>query len=100
MNKKKKSPAPPFVPDADRPVEMPFDSIHLSIQEAVEKITVPRIRHACRSAFNHLRKSWILHPVDAEMSAFRAITAEEEAASAVIRALRHQSYPNAESLRV
>ena len=98
MNKKKKSPAPPFVPGSDRPVEMPFDPFHLGIEEAVEKLKVPRIRHACRSAFTHLRKSWILHPVDAEMSAFRAITAEEEAAVAVIRALRHQKYPNADSL--
>lgn len=95
---KKKSPAPPFVPGPDRPAEMPFDDIHLGIEAAIEKLKVPRVRHACRSAFNHLRKSWILHPVDAEMSSFRAITAEEEAATAVIRALRHRSYPNADKL--
>lgn len=94
----KKSPAPPFIPKPDRPIEMPFDDFHLRIEEAIEKLKVPRIRHACRSAFNHLRKAWVLHPVDAEMSSFRAITAEEEAATAVIRALRHQSYPNAENL--
>lgn len=94
----KKSPAPPFIPEPDRPIEMPFDDFHLRIEEAIEKLKVPRIRHACRSAFNHLRKAWVLHPVDAEMSSFRAITAEEEAATAVIRALRHQSYPNVENL--
>jgi hypothetical protein len=77
---------------------MPFNEIHLRIEEAIEKLKVSRIRHACRSAFNHLRKAWVLHPVDAEMSSFRAITAEEEAATAVIRALRHQGYPNAEKL--
>lgn len=95
---KKKSPAPPFIPGPDRPAEMPFDDIHLHIEASIEKLKVPRIRHACRSAFNHLRKAWTLHPVDAEMSSFRAITAEEEAATAVIRALRQQNYPNADRL--
>jgi hypothetical protein len=94
----KKSPAPPFIPEPDRPIKMPFDDFHLRLEEAIGKLKVPRIRHACRSAFNHLRKAWVLHPVDSEMSSFRAITAEEEAATAVIRALRHQSYPNAENL--
>lgn len=95
---KKKSPAPPFIPAPDRSAEMPFDPVHLRIEEAIEKLKVPRIRNACRNAFKHLRKAWMLHPVDAEMSAFRAITAEEEAATAVIRALRHRNYPNAEKL--
>lgn len=95
---KKRSPALPFVAAPDRPIEMPFDDIHLRIEDAIEKLSVPRVRHACRNAFNHLRKAWVLHPVDAEMSSFRAITAEEEAATAVIRALRHLAYPNAERL--
>lgn len=77
---------------------MPFEEFHLGIEKAIEKLKVPHIRHACRSAFKHLHKAWVLHPIDAEMSAFRAITAEEEAAAAVIRALRHQDYPNASKL--
>ncbi|HEY0012682.1 MAG TPA: hypothetical protein VGB79_07490 [Allosphingosinicella sp.] len=40
-----------------------------------------------------------MHPIDAEMSLFRAITAEEEAATALIRALKAQKYPNADRLR-
>lgn len=95
---KPKSPAPPFIASPDRPAEMPTDDMHVHLEEAVDKLKVPRIRNACRNALNHLRKAWILHPVDAEMSLFCAITAEEEAATAVIRALRHQSYPNAERL--
>ena len=95
---KKKSPAPPFIPALDRSSEMPFDEMHLNIEKAIEKLKVPRVRHACRSAINHLRKAWLLHPVDSEMSAFRAITAEEEAATAVIRALRERRYPNSEKL--
>ncbi len=94
----KKSPAPPFIAGPDRPAEMPFEAMHVHIEEAIGKLKVPHIRHACRSAFEHLRKAWILHPIDAEMSSFRAITAEEEAASAVIRALRYRAYPNSRRL--
>lgn len=73
--------------------------MHLRLEEAIEKINPPRVRHACRSALNHLRKAWTLHPIDAEMSLFRAITAEEEAATAVIRALNVRKHPNAERLK-
>lgn len=99
MPKSKRSPAPPFVPDPDRPAELPLDDMHLRLEEAIEKLDPPRVRHACRSALSHLRKAWTLHPVDAEMSLFRAITAEEEAATAVIRALNARAYPNAERLK-
>ncbi|HEY0013274.1 MAG TPA: hypothetical protein VGB79_10555 [Allosphingosinicella sp.] len=95
----KKSRAPPFVPPQDRPAELPLDEAHLRLEEAVQKLTPPRIRNACRNAFNHLRKAWRLHPLDSEMSLFCAITAEEEAATAVIRALRHREYPSAERLK-
>jgi hypothetical protein len=95
----KKSPAPPFVPSPDRSAELPLNDAHLRLEEAVHKLTPPRIRNACRNALNHLRKAWVLHPVDAEMSLFCAITAEEEAATAVIRALRLRAYPNAERLK-
>ena len=93
-----KKPAAPFIASSDRSPELPREDIHLMLEEAVEKLKVPRIRNACRNAIQHLKKAWVLHPVDAEMSAFRAITAEEEAATAVIRALRHQNYPNAGKL--
>ncbi len=58
-----------------------------------------RIRNCFRSAYNHLRKSWKLYELDNEMSAFRAITAEEEAASAVILAVKQRKYNGAEQLR-
>jgi hypothetical protein len=67
---KKRSPAPPFIPALDRSSEMPFDEMHLNIEEATEKLKVPRVRHACRSAINHLRKVWLLHPVDSENVGF------------------------------
>lgn len=99
MTKTPRVPTPPFIPDPDRPAEIPLDDLHLRLEEAIEKLNPPRIRHACRSALNHLRKAWTLHPIDSEMSLFRAITAEEEAATAVIRALNVRKYPNAERLK-
>ena len=94
----KKKPAAQFQPCPDRPAELPSDDFQLMLQEAVEKLKTPRVRNAGRNAIAHIKKAWVLHPVDSEMSAFRAITAEEEAATAVIRALRFQKYPNAEKL--
>lgn len=99
MAKAPRAPAPPFIPDPDRPETLPLDAMHLRLEEAIEKLTPPRVRNACRSALNHLRKAWTLHPIDAEMSLFRAITAEEEAATAVIRALNVRKYPNADRLK-
>lgn len=77
-----------------RASEFPLDDLHLLLEKAVEAIIQPRIRHAGRNAFRHLRKAWRLHKIDPEMSLFRAITAEEEAATALIRAFHAQRYPN------
>lgn len=57
-----------------------------------------RVKHCFRSAYSHLKKSWLLHHVDNEMSAFRAITAEEEAATGFILALKQLKYPGAKQL--
>lgn len=97
----KQSPQAPahLQPDPNRSVDLPLDEIHRHLEEAVEKLKPPKVKHACRSAWNHLKKAWVLHPIDAEMSLFRAITAEEEAATALIRALQFQCYPNADRLK-
>lgn len=55
-------------------------------------------RHCARHAFQHLRKAWRLHGVDNEMSLLRAITAEEEAATALMLALKARKYPGADRL--
>lgn len=84
--------------DPNRPADLPLDEIHEQLEKAVEKLKIPRVKHPARSAWNHLKKAWVLHPIDSEMSLFRAITAEEEAATALIRALQEQRYPNAKLL--
>jgi len=48
-----------------------------------------RIPHCLNSAYHHLRRSWTLQPIDSEMSLFRAITADEEAATVLTLALKH-----------
>jgi hypothetical protein len=88
----------PFVPDPDRPAELPLTEFQQTLADCVQRIGPVRVRNCARNAFNHLRRAWRLHPVDAEMSLFRAITAEEEAASALMLALKQQQYPGAEQL--
>lgn len=76
--------------------------LHLSeFQEAVEKCVGKlngRVKNCGRSAFRHLRGAWTLFDIDKEMSAFRAITAEEEAASALILSLKQRGYPGADRI--
>ncbi len=50
------------------------------------------------SSYIHLEKAWQLSGIDAEMSLFRAITAEEEMATAIFIALRNLRYTNAKRL--
>lgn len=54
--------------------------------------------HCFRSALHHLERAELLREVDPAMAIFRAITAEEEAASGVMRSLIEMQYPGAEAL--
>lgn len=58
-----------------------------------------RGRHSIRCAVNHLRRGWEIRKVDAEMAAFRGITAEEEAASGLFHALKYRGYKNSGLLK-
>lgn len=55
-------------------------------------------RHCFRSALHHLERSEFLAALDPAMAVFRAITAEEEAASGLIRCLRELGYPRSDEL--
>ena len=59
-----------------------------------------RGRHSIRCAVNHLKSGWKLRTIDAEMAVFRAITAEEEAASGLFHALQYRGYTNSEFLKL
>lgn len=56
-------------------------------------------RNCFRCAIQHLHLSYALHTVDPAMAMFRAITAEEEAASGLLRCLISRGYPLSEHLR-
>lgn len=50
-------------------------------------------RHCFRSALHHLERAGALIEIDSSMAVFRAITAEEEAASGLMRCLSELCYP-------
>lgn len=58
----------------------------------------PKVRPAAKHAVQQLRKAWLLRERDSEMAVLRAVTAEEEAASALIRSLRRIGYRGAQYL--
>lgn len=58
-----------------------------------------RSRHCFRSAYIHLRKAHLIADVDPAMAAFRALTAEEEAASGLMYCLKERGYEMADLLR-
>jgi hypothetical protein len=66
--------------------------------DLLEKIPRTHAVNSFRSAFNHLKKAEILIPIDPSMAVFRVITAEEEAASGIIRAVRELKYIGAEKI--
>lgn len=83
--------------EAERSPDLPMEEHHLAVEKSALKLT-GRIMHCGRSAYRHLRLAWRLRPIDSEMSLFRAITAEEEASTALILALQRQRYPGAARL--
>lgn len=78
--------------------DLPMEPHHLLAEEAIRK-RKGRIGHSFKSAFRHIRQAWKLYPIDPEMSLFRAITGEEEAASGLMLALMQQRYPGANRLK-
>lgn len=56
------------------------------------------LRYRFESALNHLDRAFALLEIDREMASFRAITAEEEAATALIRCIQLRQYNFANKL--
>lgn len=66
--------------------------------EVVILTTPPRAKHSARNAIRHIKKAWVLREIDREIAVFRAITAEEEAATAIFHSLKRHKYAGAEQL--
>lgn len=67
------------------------------IRQAIEKLPNP-VKMRARNAFEGFDKARQLLAVDREIASFRAITAEEEATSALFRSLQLRKYPGSERL--
>lgn len=72
----------------------PFDQL---LHEAVTKLP-PEVRYRAQNALDGFARAKMLFPIDREIASFRAITAAEEAASALIRSLQLRRYPGAFSV--
>jgi hypothetical protein len=64
------------------------------VVELIEECPAPE-KHCARSAIRHIEKAWAIKDIDPEMAALRAITAEEECATAIFRALVRRKYVGA-----
>lgn len=67
--------------------------------ELLDKIKNCHSKNAFRSALIHLDKAQALYNLDKEMCVFRAITAEEEAASGLMLSLKEIGYKYSEKLK-
>lgn len=77
---------------------MDLNSFDKQCLEMLEALPNWHSRHYFRSAINHLELGEKLYPIDSSMSVFRYITAEEEAASGLIKCLIEKGYNNAKKL--
>ena len=57
-------------------------------------------KHCARNAIYHVEKAWEIKDIDPNMAAFRAITGEEEAATAIMHALIRRKYKGATKLKL
>lgn len=65
------------------------------LPEAIRRLQ-PEVRFRAENAIDGFARAKLLLPIDREIASFRAITAAEEAASALIRSLQLRGYPGAD----
>lgn len=75
------------------------DAIWRMLPKAIKNLPGP-IRYRAENALDGFARAKELFPLDREISSFRAITAAEEAASALIRSLQVRKYPDAEKINL
>ncbi len=76
---------------------MELNSFQQKVVNAALKTSAP-CKHSATSAIRHLERSWQLIDTMPEVAGFLAITAEEEAATAVFQALKQRKYEGAEKI--
>lgn len=88
--------APPC-DDASGNGELPLSPFQAAMAEECKKLA-GRPRHCALNAIQGIQRAWLIAGVDPEIALFRAITAEEEAATALIFSLRQRKYPGSKAL--
>ncbi|MCC6598094.1 MAG: hypothetical protein IT559_04840 [Alphaproteobacteria bacterium] len=78
--------------------DLPFSAAQTALEKSISKLAPGRAKNCCRNAFRRVRQAWLLRSIDPEMAVFSAMTGEEEAASAVIAALKAKGYVGADAL--
>lgn len=98
---------PPSTSGAAEPMKRRSDSICFELDDfdrAIVDDLIPNSHApgmwAAFNAIKHTNRAWKLRAVDPAMAAFRAITAEEEAAIALFKSLRRLGYPGADKLKI
>jgi len=79
-------------------LDFPLSEMDRGIADAIPKMP-PHARWSAFNSIRHLNRSWGIRQQDPQMAWFRAITAEEEAATAIFLSLKHKKYPGAEKIR-
>jgi len=86
-----------LVDDPDIETSLKLTEFQASVERCVGMLN-GRLKHCGRSAHRHLRRAWTLRQSAPELAAFCMITAEEEAATAVILAVKSKLYSGSEKL--
>ena len=78
---------------------MDFSPFDLHCRAVLDAMPKRHSRQSLRSALHHLERAAVLVDVDPAMAAFRALTAEEEAATGLMHCLKEKGYSNANLLK-
>lgn len=84
-------------PDLSTGGALQVEPFYRLLPEAVHKLP-SEVRYRAENALDGFARAKTLLPIDREIASFRAITAAEEAASALIRSLQLRQYPGADSI--
>jgi hypothetical protein len=73
-------------------MKLELSELDQEVKNIVEEQAKGLVKSCAKNAIRHLEKAWDIKDIDPEMSIFRAITAEEEAATSIFIALKEKGY--------
>jgi hypothetical protein len=81
-------------------MKLELSELDQEVKNIVEEQAKGLVKSCAKNAIRHLEKAWDIKDIDPEMSIFRAITAEEEAATSIFIALKEKGYENASKIKL